>query len=174
MERPTSSEFDIDDMNKWLQQLHDRNLEQREEGAVCVHPRLISYKDSKTKANWAGDGKGVEPYFAGAEKRDTFDAFWKANSHGAKLRVALCATWTESWVGKDEGQIRDMGWHCWGALVASRPKGYGKRVLIWDSDLVMPERSAGEPRPHAKDLQVQAQREFVKATKAAGVNIHSL
>lgn len=173
--RPTQADFDIDAMNQWLQYLGESGHALHAEAAVYVHPRVLSYKDAHTKANWTGGGRPGEEYFEGAGRRDTFAGFYKANTGGAKMRVALCATWTSSWVGKREEEIREMGWHCRGVAVINRPKGYGKNVVVWDNELEMPD-VGGERRPevHAKDLRVQSQREFVKATKHAKVQVLGL
>jgi hypothetical protein len=168
--RPTSADFDIAQMNRWLQHLHDRSRELHGNRAVYIHPRLISYRDAGMKANWASDG-AAHAYFEGAGDRDTFDNFFKAKTGEAKMSVALCATWAESWVGKREERIRSEPWHCWAFLLVSRPQGYGKKMLIWDCDAEEPEHDRPGLTFHAKDLRLGTQRNAVQAAKKNGVNL---
>jgi hypothetical protein len=165
--RPTKPEFDVADMNRWLQHLHDRSRTLHGDSAVYIHPRLLSYADAGTKANWA-------EYFEGAGERDTFDGFFKAKTGGAKMSVALCATWAQSWVGKKEREIRSESWHCWAFVLVSKPKGYGKKMLIWDCDAEQPQHEGGKLTFHAKHLRLGTQRRAVEAAKKNGVNLAGL
>ena len=59
--RPTAATWAMKEMIAWLETLQKRGEERfGQQGSAYIHPAVLTYKDSKAKANYAAcnDGKG--------------------------------------------------------------------------------------------------------------------
>ena len=112
-----------------------------------IHPRPISFADSTKKANWANHIDDVN-------ERDYYDCLRRTAPRFSN-RLALFATWTQSWVGR---KWEDDDWRCWGAAMLDEPIGYGKHLVLFDCDADM-DQDFTKLRP--KLFMLPTQKQFI-------------
>lgn len=120
-----------------------------------IHPRPISFATTQKRANWK-DSMGSD-----INEWDYYDCLRK-NARRGFNRLALFATWTQSWVGTKNW--RDADWHCWGAAMLDRPTGYGKHLVLFDCDADM---SQDFTKLRPKDFMLPTQVDFVQWARHA-------
>ena len=143
--RPDASKLDsqitVKELSKWLTYAQELTT-------AYVHPRPISFPTSANKANWS---YGVED----PEGRDCYNSLSK-HAPKSKNRLMLFATWTKSWVGRP---WKEDSWHCWGAAMLDNSTGYGKHLVIFDSEADM-SQDFTVVRP--KEVMLCTQTSFIK------------
>ena len=139
-----SVESSIQDFHKCLDQIRsDPNTINH------IHPKLLCFANNKAKVNWID-------YIEDLGQADTFSALTRFKSSGATHLFGLFCTWTNTWVGKDWGE---MPWHNWIAIWIK-----GERTLyIWDCNCPDPPNDGTKPR--CKDILLGAQRNLVDLMK---------
>jgi hypothetical protein len=113
---------------------------------LFIHTKPIAFSSSKEKKRLKHIKKSQE--------WDTFKSWTREPLNGAACRIGFFSTWTRTWVGMTEEELKTTPWHVWVAVIRQTKDSAGKDVLIYDSnsDLFSEEEVLGEKllgRQHA-------------------------
>ncbi len=139
-----------------------------------IHPRLIRFPDSGSRADWASTLGSEEIELAG----DFTEFFVRPRNDVGQSRansnvwLGLVASWSKGWVGRPSAEwVED--WHAWVFVLVRNPaRGSGKHLLIWDCDAQVQQQlgpTAGRQRPMDVLLGVQLRLyQHVRQTSGPG------
>lgn len=163
----------MEEMTDWLAGLQEQSVEKfGEEKSAYVHPTVLTYKDSKAKANYAA-GSGGQGYREGDTERGHFgEPNTAKKGQGRSVWVFLLDTPNESYVGKsiskeereeDPGiqQADKVGRHAWAAAIVAREGAKaGKDMYIMDCDAAFEE---GTEKVRKRELVTGTQATWIDA-----------
>ncbi|KAI6811536.1 hypothetical protein KC340_g13434 [Hortaea werneckii] len=171
--RPTAATWAMKEMIAWLETLQKRGEERfGQQGSAYIHPAVLTYKDSKAKANYAAcnDGKGFRE---GDSERGHFgEPGTTKKGEGRTVWVFLMDTDNQSYVSqklspedKAEGiqQADKVGMHAWAAAIVAREGNKkGKDMYIMDCDATFEE---GVEKVRRGQLQTGKQKTWIDAVE---------